>query len=137
MMINCDPRDRFVDQCLTLTFMIGSISCTPMGAKTLINSNLPFEYFAFRSAILILTSFCDVLVTPLLTTKLSDVHYNKCCEECAGHVLCLSYRSTIFILYMLTRKALLKRVKKVECSIWCARMYYLCCENNTIYVAKT
>ena len=32
-----------------------------------------------------LTSFCDILVTSRLTTKLRDVHYNQCLGERAGH----------------------------------------------------
>ena len=32
VMPNCDPRDRFLDQYLTL--MIDSFSCTPMGVDT-------------------------------------------------------------------------------------------------------
>ena len=31
-MVNCDPRDRSVDQHLTL--VVDSFSCTPMGADT-------------------------------------------------------------------------------------------------------
>ena len=36
--------------------------------------------------ILISMSFCDILVMFRLTTNLSDVHYNQCFEESAGHV---------------------------------------------------
>ena len=68
MMLNCDLGDRFEDH-QYLTLMTDSFSCTPMGA----------EYFASMSAILILTSLCDILVTSHLRTKLRF-------EECAGHV---------------------------------------------------
>ena len=53
MMLNCDSRDRFVDQYLTL--MIDSFSWTPMSADTLINFIL--KYSAFTFANLILTAF--------------------------------------------------------------------------------
>ena len=55
VMPNCDPRDRFVNQYLKL--MIYSFSCTPMGADTNGFIHIYLKYFAFMSAILILTSF--------------------------------------------------------------------------------
>ena len=62
------------------------------------------------SAIMILTSFCDFIETSRLTTKLRDLTHKQCFEEDAGH-FCLSHGSTNFILYRLSRQALLKRVK--------------------------
>ena len=53
------PRARFLDQYLTL--MIDSCSCTPMGIDTRIKIKLTLKYFAFASAILISTIFCDVM----------------------------------------------------------------------------
>ena len=40
------------------------------------------KYFAFASAILILTSFCDVMFN-------DKVHYNTCFEERGSHVFIL------------------------------------------------
>ena len=68
MMPNCDPRDRFLDQYLTL--MIDSYSCTPMGVDTLIKIKFNLKYFAFAPAILFLhhfVMFCDVMLNDKVT----------------------------------------------------------------------
>ena len=79
MMPNCDPRDRFVDQYLTL--VIDSFSCTHMGADIELNQ-IYLEIFCIQ-----VSHFdFEVFVMPCLTTKLHDVYNNQCFEECAGHV---------------------------------------------------
>ena len=67
-MPNCDPWDRFVDQYLKL--MIDSFSCTPMGAA-LDFIHIYLKYFAFTSAILILTSFLGFCGVAQLNDKVT------------------------------------------------------------------
>ena len=76
---NCDPCDRFAYQYLTL--MIDCFLAHLWAPKLELNQ----DYLNMCRIHVSQFDFDVIFVTSRLTTKLRDVHYNRCFEERAGH----------------------------------------------------
>ena len=75
VMLNCDPRDRFLDQYLTL--MIDSF-LAHLWVLKLEFYQISLKIFRIHIGHFDFVSFSDIFVTSRLMARLHDIHYNQC-----------------------------------------------------------